>query len=169
MNLPPPARRRTSKLSRFSEAINQIYRSVYDTLTPFVPHENHRQLQSALACEQETIWAAVGVLRAWIEKYGVPRALYTDWKNVYVRAATAKEILHGKSSLTQFGRMCERLGIKIIAASSPQAKAYASYCTSCGRAETRALPVTLFDSFTPIAGRGGLAPGCSYKQALLAS
>ena len=72
--------------------------------------------------EQETIWAAVGVLRAWIEKYGVPRALYTDWKNVYVRAATAKEILHGKSSLTQFGRMCERLGIKIIAASSPQAK-----------------------------------------------
>lgn len=32
--------------------------------------------------EQETIWAAVGVLRAWIEKYGVPQALYTDWKNV---------------------------------------------------------------------------------------
>jgi len=31
--------------------------------------------------EQETIWAAVGVLTAWIEKYGVPRALYTDWKN----------------------------------------------------------------------------------------
>ena len=35
--------------------------------------------------EQETIWAAVGVLRAWMEKYGVPKALYTDWKNVYVR------------------------------------------------------------------------------------
>ena len=72
--------------------------------------------------EQETIWAAVGVLKAWIEKYGVPRALYTDWKNVYVREATAKEILHGTPALTQFGRMCERLGIKIIAASSPQAK-----------------------------------------------
>lgn len=28
--------------------------------------------------EQETIWAAAGVLRRWIEKYGVPRALYTD-------------------------------------------------------------------------------------------
>jgi transposase len=26
--------------------------------------------------EEETIWAAVGVLRAWIERYGVPRALY---------------------------------------------------------------------------------------------
>jgi transposase len=72
--------------------------------------------------EQETIWAAVGVLQAWLEKYGVPRALYTDWKNVYVRAPTAKELLHGKPSLTQFGRMCERLGIKIIAAGSPEAK-----------------------------------------------
>ena len=45
--------------------------------------------------EQETIWAAVGVLRAWMEKYGVPRALYTDWKNVYVREPTAKELVHG--------------------------------------------------------------------------
>jgi hypothetical protein len=71
---------------------------------------------------QETIWAAVGVLRAWIEKYGVPRALYTDWKNVYVREPTARELLQGKPSLTQFGRMCERLGIKIIAAGSPEAK-----------------------------------------------
>jgi transposase len=72
--------------------------------------------------EQETIWAAVGVLTAWIEKYGVPRALYTDWKNVYVREPTAKELLQGKPGLTQFGRMSERLGIKIIAAGSPQAK-----------------------------------------------
>lgn len=72
--------------------------------------------------EQETIWAAVGVLTAWMEKYGVPRALYTDWKNVYVREPTVKELLHGKPGLTQFGRMCERLGIKIIAAGSPQAK-----------------------------------------------
>src|SRR5665213_3106707 len=69
--------------------------------------------------EQETIWAAVGVLRAWMEKYGVPRALYTDWKNVYVREPTQKELLHGTPALTQFGRMCERLGIKIIAAGSP--------------------------------------------------
>jgi transposase len=72
--------------------------------------------------EQETIWAAVGVLKAWMEKYGVPRALYTDWKKVYVREPTAKELLHGKPGLTQFGRMSERLGIKIIAAGSPQAK-----------------------------------------------
>ena len=72
--------------------------------------------------ELETIWAAVGVLRAWMEKYGVPRGLYTDWKNVYVREPTAKEYLQGTPATTQFGRMCERLGIKIIAAGSPEAK-----------------------------------------------
>jgi hypothetical protein len=72
--------------------------------------------------EQETIWAAVGVLRCWIGKYGVPRALYTDWKNVYKRQPTERELLRGKVPTTQFGRMCERLEIRIIAASSPQAK-----------------------------------------------
>ena len=71
---------------------------------------------------EETIWSAVGVLRHWIEKYGVPQALYTDWKNVYVREATEAEKLAGEAPLTQFGRMCQRLGIGIIAANSPQAK-----------------------------------------------
>jgi transposase len=72
--------------------------------------------------KEETIWAAAGVLRAWIEKYGVPRALYTDWKNVYKRKATPGEQLRGEVPVTQFGRMCQKLGIRIIAASSPQAK-----------------------------------------------
>ena len=72
--------------------------------------------------KEETIWAAAGVLRAWIEKYGIPVALYTDWKNVYVREPTEKELLHGEVPVTQFGAMCARLGIKIIAANSPQAK-----------------------------------------------
>jgi transposase len=71
---------------------------------------------------QETIWAAVDVLRRWIEAYGVPLALYTDWKNVYVREPNAEEHATGAVPLTQFGRMCASLGIQIIAASSPQAK-----------------------------------------------
>jgi transposase len=72
--------------------------------------------------QEETIWAAVHLLRRWIELHGVPRALYTDWKNVYVRAATEREQREGRVPVTQFGRMCQRLGIRIIAASSPQAK-----------------------------------------------
>lgn len=72
--------------------------------------------------KEETIWAAVGVLRAWLEQYGVPRALYTDWKNVYKRKATPAEQLRGQVPLTQFGRMCQKLEIRIIPASTPQAK-----------------------------------------------
>ena len=71
---------------------------------------------------EETIWGAAGVLRRWIEKHGVPQALYTDWKNVYVREATEAEKAAGEAPLTQFGRMCRALGIRIIAANSPQAK-----------------------------------------------
>jgi transposase len=72
--------------------------------------------------KEETTWAAVGALRAWIEKHGVPQSLYTDWKNVYKRKATPREELRGKVPLSQFGRMCQKLGIGIIAASSAQAK-----------------------------------------------
>jgi len=72
--------------------------------------------------EQETIWAAARVLRAWIEQYGIPHALYTDWKNVYLREPTEAERVSGRVPHTQFGRMCDTLGIRIIGASSPQAK-----------------------------------------------
>ncbi len=72
--------------------------------------------------EQETIWAVADGLRAWIERYGVPLALYVDWKNLYKRPATPKERLRGEEPITQFGRMCAKLGIEVIAASSPQAK-----------------------------------------------
>jgi transposase len=72
--------------------------------------------------QEETIWAAAGALRAWIERYGVPQALYVDWKNLYKRCATGPERLRGEEPITQFGRMCQKLGIELIAASSPQAK-----------------------------------------------
>ena len=47
--------------------------------------------------EQETIWAVADALRAWIERYGVPLALYVDWKNLYKRPATPGERLRGES------------------------------------------------------------------------
>jgi transposase len=72
--------------------------------------------------EQETTWAAARVLRAWVERYGIPHALYTDWKNVYLREPTEAERASGTVPRTQFGRMCEKLGICIIGAHSPQAK-----------------------------------------------
>jgi transposase len=72
--------------------------------------------------KEETIWAAAGALRAWIERYGVPMRLYVDWKNLYKRCATPQERLRGEEPITQFGRMCAQLGIELIAANSPQAK-----------------------------------------------
>src|SRR6266568_4303589 len=56
------------------------------------------------------------------ERYGVTLALYVDWKNLYKRPATPKERRRGEEPITQFGRMCAKLGIELIAASSPQAK-----------------------------------------------
>jgi hypothetical protein len=45
-----------------------------------------------------------------------------DWKNVYHHAATAKQEEQGIEPITQFGRMCRKLGIELIGANSPQAK-----------------------------------------------
>ena len=72
--------------------------------------------------KEETTWSAADLLRAWIERYGVPKALYTDWKNVYVCTPTEAQKLRGEQPMSQFGRMCAKLGIRIIAANSPQAK-----------------------------------------------
>jgi hypothetical protein len=72
--------------------------------------------------DQETIWAAAAVLRQWVERYGIPHALYTDWKNVYLREPTEAERASDSVPHTHFGRMCAKLGIRIIGASSPQAK-----------------------------------------------
>lgn len=71
----------------------------------------------------ETTWAAAGLLEAWVRQYGVPQALYTDWHGAYHRTPTATERTRGARGLvTQFGRMCGKLRIRLLAAGSPQAK-----------------------------------------------
>lgn len=78
----------------------------------------------AIMGEQETTEAAMRILWAWIELYGIPLALYCDLKNVYLsdRQPTLEEQLEGKVPTTAFGLVCEKLGIQIISAHSPQAK-----------------------------------------------
>ena len=41
--------------------------------------------------EEETTWALADAYRAWVEKYGIPRALYVDGKTVYGALATASQ------------------------------------------------------------------------------
>lgn len=67
----------------------------------------------SLLAEKECTESAMQVLRAWIERYGVPQGLYTDRHSVYGSSG---------DSPTQFGRACEELGIELIFAKSPQAK-----------------------------------------------
>jgi hypothetical protein len=78
----------------------------------------------AIMSEQETTEAAMRILWAWIECYGIPLALYCDLKNVYLSNSepTLEEQLEGKLPMSAFGLCCEKLGIHIISAHSPQAK-----------------------------------------------
>jgi len=78
----------------------------------------------ALVGEQETTELAMRALWAWCERYGIPQALYTDHKNVFVtdREPTVEEQLAGQEPLTEFGKACKKLGIEIIPAGSAQAK-----------------------------------------------
>jgi len=78
----------------------------------------------ALLGEQETTELAMKALWLWCKRYGVPKALYTDRKNVYVtdREPTLEEQLAGQEALTEFGKACKKLQIEIITANSPQAK-----------------------------------------------
>jgi transposase len=78
----------------------------------------------ALFSGEETTWAAMDVLEGWVRRYGIPVSIYVDRKNVYVthREQTPEEQLVAMPALTQFGRACHKLGIRIIEAHSPQAK-----------------------------------------------
>jgi transposase len=123
-----PHRRRRERMAHFGELV-QLDGSFHPWFEDRGPHSCLLTLVDDATGRtrgqfgaQETIWAAVGVLRTWIAQYGIPRALYTDWKNVYVRRPNQEERATGAEPLTQFGRMCAALGIKIIPASSPQAK-----------------------------------------------
>jgi putative transposase len=50
---------------------------------------------------------------------------------------------------------------------NPYDKAYASYCTSFAHCATTGFMEALLENLTPWAFRGGLAPGCSYRQSFL--
>ena len=76
----------------------------------------------ATITDEETTWAVADTLRAWVEKYGIPGALYVDWKTVYLVQITERQKQEGLNPVSQFGNMCVKLGIRLIGANSAQAK-----------------------------------------------
>jgi transposase len=78
----------------------------------------------SLMTENENLEGAMRLLWHWIERYGVPVALYTDRHTIYqaFRQPTLQEDLAGETPLSSFGIACKKLGIAILTAHSPQAK-----------------------------------------------
>ena len=74
--------------------------------------------------EEETTGDAMKLLWKWIEKYGIPQSVCCDKKNAYVltREANAEEISKGITPKSHFELACEKLGIEVIVANSPQSK-----------------------------------------------
>lgn len=72
----------------------------------------------------ETTAAAFDVFGRYVQRYGVPRALYVDKDSIYrtTRSATAAEELAAEPAKTQFGRAMSELRVELILAHSPQAK-----------------------------------------------
>jgi putative transposase len=60
-----------------------------------------------------------------------------------------------------------KIDISMSGKGNPYDKDYASHCTSSAHCATTSPRGALLDSLTPWAFRGGLPPGCSYKQSFL--
>ena len=76
----------------------------------------------------------MGVLWRYVERQGRMVDVYTDRAAMFMVTPRAQESVQQRQEsdrLTQIGRGLRELGIGWIPAYSPQAKAYASYCTSC--------------------------------------
>jgi hypothetical protein len=109
------------------------------------------------------------LLWGYLERWGRPLEFYTDKNSLFTVNAPPPEAADEavKEEVTPIGRALKELGIGWIAARSPQAKAYASYCTSCGPCDALLSNRWRCESLTPGAGRGGSGPGSSYSHASL--
>lgn len=106
------------------------------------------------------------VLRRYLEANGRPLAYYTDKAGLFRVNQRRKGYTEEMTAAgeTQIERALRELGIELIHAHSPQAKAYASYCTSCEPRTTFSGERRRLASLTPCALRGGSGPGSSYSQ-----
>lgn len=115
-----PYRRKRERKAQFGELV-QIDGSIHDwlgtgnhsCLLNMVDDATSRSL--SLLSSGETTRVVMECLKQWIEKYGIPLAIYVDLKNVYVSNKHHKNFSHIEVA-------CKKLGIRIIKAYSPQAK-----------------------------------------------
>ena len=93
-----------------------------------------------------------------------------DWTQQQLREALPGDhpfrfLIHDRDSIfsQELDQGVAAMGVRVLRTPprAPQAKAYASHCTSVAPCVTTSSAGRLFDSLTPMAFRGGLSPGCS--------
>jgi putative transposase len=77
-------------------------------------------------------------------------------------------LIHDRDAIfsAEVDQQLKAFGLRVLRTPvrAPKAKDYASHCTSWVRCDTTSLARRRCDSVMPWAFRGGLSPGCSYKQ-----
>jgi transposase len=124
-------RERRERRPRFGDLV-QIDGSIHDWFSNDEHHcllnmvDDATGITFALLDTGETTKILLTCLNAWIEKYGIPKAVYVDLKSVYVAPTRLKyrydDDLITKEGFSVFEQVCKRLGIDIIKAYSAQAK-----------------------------------------------
>ena len=131
-----PYRQRRERRERFGELV-QMDGSFHRWFGPDHPEaclvemiDDATGKRLSLMAKEETTEACMRLLWEWIKLYGIPKALYTDKKSVFIadRPPTLKEQLAGEEPMSAFGKACARLDIAIIPANSPQAKGRVERC-----------------------------------------
>jgi hypothetical protein len=119
-----PRRERFGELVQFDGSHHQWFESRGEASCLMNMVDDATGTTLSIMGEQETTEAAMRILWAWIERYGIPQSLYCDRKNAFVldREPTIKEQLAGVLPVSPFQFACQRLGIELIVAHSPQAK-----------------------------------------------
>lgn len=125
-------RERRERRARFGELL-QIDGSIHAWMPKDEEHycllnivDDATGLSFANLGKGETTWLLLSVLQKWIERYGVPKAVYVDLKSVYVSPKHLKDRYDDdvllKEGFSVFEQVCKRLNIEIIRAYSAQAK-----------------------------------------------
>lgn len=72
--------------------------------------------------EYEGTIPAMDSFKRYITKYGIPLRVYLDKHTTYKSWAKREDELSETERLSQFGRACQELGVRLLHANSPQAK-----------------------------------------------
>ncbi|MFO2681037.1 ISNCY family transposase [Legionella pneumophila serogroup 1] len=115
-----PYRRKRERKAQFGELI-QMDGSIHDWLGTGKHHcllnmvDDATSTSLSTLASGETTRVVFECFKKWLEKYGIPLAIYVDLKNVYVSNKRHLGFCH-------FEVACNKLGVRIIKAYSPQAK-----------------------------------------------